>query len=342
MQVARQALRAGFAGQANVRLIGISMQEMTHRISHELDLLAYEHHDNCINCGYKFKEADTAHLGYDVNGSPQYVCDSCSYLLVETAVRYYFSPNPYDKPNNDSVLWRYMDFTKYVNMLDSSCLFFSRSDLFDDKFEGAKGLVKNIEKWNEHYISFFKEAIKNPPKGYTCDKTTDEVNQEANDLLEQMKSGGINQRKRAFINCWHENEFESEAMWHLYSNYLENAIAIKSTYKKLYESLGKNTAVQIGKVKYIDFTKYYAGINDCFWYKRKSFEHEREVRAITYCDKNFTNGKLIECNLNMLINTVVISPYAKNWFTDLVKNVTTKYGYTFSVLQSNLIDEPFY
>ena len=34
-------------------------------------------------------------------------------------------------------IWRYMDFTKYVSLLSSKNIFFSRSDLFDDLYEGA-------------------------------------------------------------------------------------------------------------------------------------------------------------------------------------------------------------
>lgn len=113
------------------------MQEMTHRLTEDLRRLAFENHDNCVSCGYAFKEADTSHLGYAANGQPLYVCDSCSKQLKETAIRYYFSPHPYEVPDKDSRLWRYMDFTKYVSMLSTSGLYFSRADSFDDHFEGA-------------------------------------------------------------------------------------------------------------------------------------------------------------------------------------------------------------
>ena len=37
----------------------------------------------------------------------------------------------------DTPLWRYMDFTKFVAMLASKSLYFSRVDRLDDAFEGA-------------------------------------------------------------------------------------------------------------------------------------------------------------------------------------------------------------
>ena len=43
-----------------------------------------------------------------------------------------FSPPP-----DDAVLWRYMDFTKFVSFLDKSSLFFARADKLGDPFEGA-------------------------------------------------------------------------------------------------------------------------------------------------------------------------------------------------------------
>jgi len=256
------------------------MQEMTHRITDDLKLLAFENHDNCTVCNYSFKEGDTAHLGYDKNGKNLYVCDSCSSMLVETAVRYYFSPRPYKIPVNNTVLWRYMDFSKYMSLIIDSKLFFSRADCFDDAYEGAKGLIERKEIWDKHYLSFFKEAIKNPPEGYDCTKSETEINEDAKRLLLDLNNSGVSQRKRTFINCWHENPHESEAMWKLYSNYLENAIAIKTSMKSLYNALGKNPDINIGYVNYIDYSNKFVGINESFWFKRKSFEHEREVRAV--------------------------------------------------------------
>jgi len=44
-----------------------------------------------------------------------------------------FSP-----PRNPSArIWRYMDFTKYVSLLDTGSLYFARSDKLEDPFEGS-------------------------------------------------------------------------------------------------------------------------------------------------------------------------------------------------------------
>lgn len=35
-------------------------------------------------------------------------------------------------PNETDYLWRYMSFEKFVNLLDTKSLFFTRTDKFDD------------------------------------------------------------------------------------------------------------------------------------------------------------------------------------------------------------------
>ena len=41
------------------------------------------------------------------------------------------------QPENEGIkVWRYMDFTKFVLLIDSRRLYFTRADKFDDPFEG--------------------------------------------------------------------------------------------------------------------------------------------------------------------------------------------------------------
>ncbi len=315
---------------------------MTHRLTEELRRLAHENHGKCTNCDYEFNEGDTSHLGYDKKDKPRYVCDTCSSVLKETAIRHYFSPHPYETPSIESQLWRYMDFTKYVSMLSTSTLYFARADTFEDPFEGAKGVIDNKEKWDNHYLSFFKQAIKNPPEGMECNHTDEHIEKEAQRLLKDMEVGGKAHRERVYISCWHENEHESEAMWRLYSSYLDNAIAIRTTYSSLNEALGRNPSISIGRVKYIDFNKSYAGPNDSFWKKRKSFKHEHEVRAIIHDFETEAKGKAIKCNLKSLIKEIIVSPTAPTWFVDVLNDVNKKYGINITVSKSNLNEVPFY
>jgi len=38
---------------------------------------------------------------------------------------------------DDASIWRYMDFTKFVDIISTEELYFSRSDCFEDDFEGS-------------------------------------------------------------------------------------------------------------------------------------------------------------------------------------------------------------
>ncbi|HEY0913347.1 MAG TPA: hypothetical protein VGE22_00630, partial [Solimonas sp.] len=304
--------------------------------------LAHEHHDACVSCRRSFREGDTTHWGYLGNGTPSYVCDDCAGTLAETASRIYFMPHPYSVPDPAAKLWRYMDFTKYVSLLSSRSLYFARADSFDDTFEGAKGLRKNKKRWDDHYSDFFRKAIRNPPEGYKFEMAEEEVEAQASRLLRDMETGGEYFRKRNYINCWHENDHESEAMWRLYSSFLPNAVVVRSTYGALYRSLGRNPDIKIGRVQYIDLKTSYAGVNDAFWRKRKSFEHEREVRALTLDFRSAEPGKLMPCDLSVLIEQVYVSPRSPGWFVALVNDVNEKYGLPLKVSTSELIEEAFF
>lgn len=314
----------------------------SNRFTIELRRLVFEHFDSCTRCGHEFVEAEHACSGYLANGEPAYLCDACSAELVELAARTYFMPRPYEVPPLEAQLWRYMDFTKYVSLLSARALYFSRADQFEDSSEGAKGLRRRKEVWDEHYLHFFRQAIRNPPDGYKSDKTDEEVEAEAQRLLRDLELGGESSRSKTFINCWHESSYESAAMWRLYSSFLPNAVAVKTTYDALYKSLGKDPAIRIGRVHYIDLNRQYAGVNDAYWRKRKSFEHEREVRAVLMDRASSDTGKLVGCDTDILIKNVYVSPEAPTWFTRLVNDVNRKFGMEVEVSDSTFNEEPFF
>src|SRR6056297_655056 len=306
----------------------------SNRFTLDLRRLAFEHFDSCTGCGHKFVEAEHSCSGYLANDEPAYLCDACSGKLEELAARTYFMPRPYEVPPSGAQLWRYMDFTKYVSLLSSRALYFSRADQFEDTYEGAKGLRRKKNAWDEHYIRFFRDAIRNPPEGYEFNKTDDEVEAEAQRLLRELESGGESSRSSTFVSCWHESLYESAAMWRLYSSFLPNAVAIKTTSDSLYKSLGRNPAIKIGRVRYIDLSMQYAGINEAYWRKRKSFEHEREVRAVLVDHGGGDIGKLMGCDTDVLIKGIYVSPEAPSWFASLVNDVNRKFNIGIEVSDS--------
>ncbi len=237
----------------------------------------------------------------------------------------------FQPPADENVkIWRCMDFTKYVSLLSSETLYFSRSDRFGDPYEGATSHANTSLRQN-----VYKD--KPIPK----------------EMLEKYSIFAEWVRQWTYINCWHMNEYESAAMWKLYAR-IDEAVAIQSTYRKLKNCLSKN--VLVGVVHYIDYETQWLPEGNTRWpfvHKRKSFEHERELRAliqdIPSKDKftltgmsNNETGKTVPIDLNGLIESVLVFPNSPKWFSGLVKEITSKYKFSFEVRYSLLAKSPVY
>lgn len=318
------------------------MQEMTQNFTHDLRVFYKENHEKCTNCSKPFTTGDTAHLGYLTDRRHAVLCDACSKLLAETVVRYYWMGDGFIKPNPNDKLWRYMDLAKLVSLINTSSLFFSAASSFDDPFEGAKGVIERKEKWNNFYMDFFKKAIVSAPGQNLSDLTAEKIEGDAKRLLSDMEASGVNSRDNTYISCWYGNEYESEAMWKLYSKNVSNAVAIQTTAEHLYLSLGRSPYIDIGKIQYIDYHKQYANINSAYWFKRKAFEHEHEVRALITSFGEKEKGKAIKVDTDILIDQIYISPYASSWFEDVVQSIIEKYEIKAPIQHSTMDEHPFY
>ena len=165
-------------------------------------------------------------------------------------------------PSDQSVgIWRYLDFTKFAAMLEVAGIFFSRADLLGDPFEGS------YSKANEKIRSeTYKDLL---PEGFDVDKLS---------ITFSAFSKWV--RQWIYISCWHINNHESASMWKLYTKSNE-AVAIKSKFVSLKNLLPGN--VHFGKVRYVDYKREWMPEGNFlypFVHKRKSFEHENELRAI--------------------------------------------------------------
>src|SRR5579871_3476871 len=117
--------------------------------------------------------------------------------------------------NKDIPIWRYMDLGKYLAMLDCGSLYFARANKLGDPFEGAPTTR----------MVTVREYIR-------ANKTTDPALASYKDVPDYaLNWGGIFQHgvQKHLVNCWHMNEYESAAMWKLYSSSSE-AVCVQSTY----------------------------------------------------------------------------------------------------------------
>ncbi len=105
-------------------------------------------------------------------------------------------------------------------------------------------------------------------------------------------------------------------------------------------------------VKYIDYDHEWISPDNMFspfMYKRKSFEHENEARAVIArypAELNQEtisgNGLKVKVDILNLIERIYVAPSSPNWFAELVKEVVAKYGYDFQVMHSRLNDQPLF
>lgn len=241
------------------------------------------------------------------------------------------------KPPTDEnqMIWRFMDFTKFVDLISSKKLYFARSDHFPDIFEGS--LTKmSIEKRKLLFLDLKKRGIF--PNDFTEKMWTEENKQ-------HIKGVGL--------NCWHMNNFESEAMWKLFLNGKEG-VAIQSTYKRLVKSLDSCVIdVNVGIINYIDYDKEEIDILNLiepFAYKRMSYEHESELRCLTMDmhlgvkdPRNMEcHGVKAEINLKDLIENIYVSPGSSSWFTELVQEISYVFNLDNKIINSCLDDKPLF
>ena len=250
-------------------------------------------------------------------------------------------------PEDRVFLWKYMSLEKFVSLLGTKSLFFTRADKFDDPFEGfTPPSVK----------SFYHDTV--------ADINTLEKFQE-------------NWPKYILCSCWHHAEEESMAMWEKYHMH-NSGIAVKTTFGDFKDCLSEGYEVFLGKIEYINHYEYpvpqilseMSMLYTWYFRKRKTFEYEREFRAIIanpqtffmkYIDKdgNFISSETIpeiilnkefrdtcktgmsfNVDVNTLIGEVITSPYSDDWVTETVRSVVKQYGFDFEVNASTLLDEP--
>ena len=226
---------------------------------------------------------------------------------------YLNNPNIKLPEDPDTIVWKYLDLSKFLDLLLSRKLFMSRSDKFEDQYEGT---------FSEPTFEEIKKlAINNP------------------EFLNYYKT----HREKVAISSWHINEYESFAMWQIFTQNSEG-LAIQSTIGRLQKALEpeKNLKQYIGQVNYIDYKKEYIPFDDMFFpflFKRKSFQYEREVRIISdTSDTKITinDGIKINVDISQLIDKIYIHPKSENWYKNLVIQLVSQLGFDIEIEKSDL------
>jgi len=260
-------------------------------------------------------------------------------------------------PDEDTVIWKYMDLSKFISLLSTQSLWFARLDKNweVDPFEGKiptdhwESIVERIlnTKFAPQFIGNNKVQFGGIPEvGMTQVLESDQKSRQI-DLQRNMFEAAI---YNSYVTCWNVSTHESYHMWKLYCNH-HNGIAIKSTIGRLKSSLGqnKNYSVLGGLVEYLDYENQMPVRGDNLlthvYCKSMPYSFENEFRL---CLKDFgfvndvigghapysvdaeeiksnltsySSGFSVKLDLNSLIESVVISPHSDPWFFDLVTSI---------------------
>lgn len=260
-----------------------------------------------------------------------------------------------------------MDFVKFVWLLETHQLWFSRLDLLDD-----------------------------PHEGRFTDAEYEQVSVRRDDLVRHTEA----QRVYSYVSCWQEGEQESMAMWDLYGG-KAGSIAIATSVSSLKDSISLSpNVILISRINYVDWTVsptwHDNSVGNTIGIsvrKPISYRHESEVRLLIsnprelseiergtaavvdierltadICDEissirpdwNYTppqlkhavlRGSLLSNwryrlsalpkgiaihigPLDSLVDKVIVGPREPQWFYDLVQNVLARYGCTIPIRQS--------
>ena len=237
-----------------------------------------------------------------------------------------------DPPEDDASLLRYMDFAKFVSLLEHQALFFVRADKLSDPHEGAPPVLNKML-WYQQHSGLF-EDIFNEMYVYAMES-----------ILEFS-------RRFLLINCWNESDEDTFALWERFTQETYG-LAIKTDFQTL-RGCFENENFSIGRVKYIDYdtdTIPAGNIYFPFMYKRKKFEIEKEVRVainalplgsdcIDITQDICELGKYYDVNFAVLVKEIIVSPKAEYWFVDLVNTLVSRYGLNVPVYQSKLKVNP--
>jgi len=244
----------------------------------------------------------------------------------------------FEPVSSTTIIWRYMSLVNFIDLLKNRELYFSsvKNFLLNDPWEGS-----------------FRNLINNDALDINS-KLSEEDLKIVRDILTE----------RTYVNCWHINETDSDAMWKIYSK--NKGVAITSFVKSLKQVLiESNEKFIVGKIKYetIDKKEFILGNTyEPFFRKRKSFEHEREFRAIFWnhhtilkeilfssIDKhinikllNPTRFKKFKIDVNRLISKIYLHPQYKLSEVEIIKDLIKKYEYEFDVEKSYLLSDPIF
>jgi len=248
--------------------------------------------------------------------------------------------------SSDVTIWRYIDLAKFVSMLAEEALYFAcPSELRKiDPYEGylPRSHLEALSRISQEFVDDLLQ-LRTRIATLRPDANLQKLDDGFTGMEPKLRDVLWQASQKFGVSCWHQSEYESEALWRLYAG---GGVCIESTVRSLTKSLGSREGLTVESVRYADFEndpiekghKHHALL-----LKRNSFKHEKELRA-TIPLKEPGKGQLVPCNLHELIIRIHVSPFAEPHLQSAVERLCAGRVRKIEkpVHSSKLLDEPDY
>jgi len=232
-------------------------------------------------------------------------------------------------------IWRYLDFPRFLALLENKAIHFSHVSSFEDRYDGMFNCLNA-----DDFYDITDEGKIIRIDSSSLDPRSSENSAKFKEFLGRNHQTWLN---ATGVSCWRIAEGESHAMWRAYLK-SDEGVAIESTVDNLIRAVSPGDyKLAIGKVRYIDYSQEKIPIDNllnAFFYKNIYFEHEKELRLICYILNERMpgpvplenpqsipkNGVDLPVDLSFLITAIYISPYAASWFGDIVAAVAKRFA----------------
>lgn len=223
-----------------------------------------------------------------------------------------------NRPTKETLIWRYIGLDKFLDLLLTSTIKFSRASIATDRNE----------------ISWILENLKRNPD-------FEKHSEGAKLFIESL-------RRTTYISCWVENKDESKSFWASYLDLNKQGVAIKTTVGDFIDSVDWNgKGFDYQKIAYrSDFTieeiqSQIIAVNT----KNPAYKDENEIRfsisglnelstpfdSIEKIQENFRQSNNLgnvlsrKVDLSNLISELVISPYCSPWQREIIVRLIQDY-----------------
>lgn len=217
-----------------------------------------------------------------------------------------------------TILRRYVDLPKLLDILRTRQLYLRRADGFKDRLEGAlfPSLRASLDKASadgliaENGDTFWRRA-----------------------------------RLSNYVSCWNIDAKDNMALWQLYGG-ATNSVALTTTVERLSRcALHWKENVHIRRVSYVDHIKHNTFVvgqySDVLGYKSEAYRYEKELRIILrrpvkQLESNPSELRMPITDINDLIRSIVVAPESGAYFYESVKDLCRRYDLISPVRRSKL------